>query len=67
MAAFAQRLEVVWVVEQCVITFMWCDVVNDACGDYLVALEVKLAQRLLLELVISQTIPTLGIVEVMPW
>lgn len=48
--------------EKYVITLMRFDVVNDGCGYHLITLEMELAQRLLLKLVISQPIPSLGVI-----
>lgn len=40
--------------------------VNDRGGYNLIAPEVELAERLLLKLVISESVPALGIIEAMP-
>lgn len=52
--------------KQCVIALVRFDMVNDGCGYHLITSEVKLTQWLLLKLMITQAIPTLSVVEVMP-
>ena len=42
------------------------DVVNDGSGYHLVSLEMKFAERLLLQLVVAKAIPALRVIEVMP-
>ena len=66
MTALAQRLKIVRVMEECFIAFMWRDVVNDGSGYHLVSFEMKLTERLLLQLVVAKPIPALRVIEVMP-
>jgi hypothetical protein len=41
--------------------------VYDRCRYHLIAPEVELTKGLLLKLVIAETIPPLGVIEVVPW
>ena len=66
VAALAKRLKIVRVVEEVFIALVWFDVVNNGCGYHLISPEVKLAEWLLLKLVISQPVPTFGVIEMMP-
>lgn len=52
--------------EEGFIAFMWRDVVNDGSGHYLISLEMKLAERLLMQLMVAKAVPALRVIEVMP-
>jgi len=49
------------------ITLMWFDVINNSCGYHLISPEMKLAEWLLMKLVITEPVPTLGVIEAVPW
>jgi len=53
-------------VKERLFTLVWFDVINNGCGYHLISPEMKLAQWLLLKLVITEPIPTLGIIKTMP-
>jgi hypothetical protein len=59
-------LKIVRVVEKGFIALVRFDVINNGCGYHLISSEVKLAEWLLLKLVITQPIPPFSVIEMMP-
>jgi len=48
------------------ITLVRGDMVDDRCGYYLISLEMKLTQRLFLKLMMTESVPALGVIEAVP-
>jgi len=48
------------------ITLVWFDMINNSCGYYLISFEMKLAECLLLKLVITKPVPAFGVIESVP-
>jgi len=66
VTALAQGLKVIRVMKESLVSLMRGDVVNNSCGNHLIASEVELAERLLLKLMITEPVPALSVIEVMP-
>lgn len=65
MARLTQRLEILRVVEFDFITTMRLDVVHDSGGGDAPLFRAKLAQRLFLQLVVTQAIPSLRSIKML--
>ena len=52
--------------EECLIALVRDDMVDDRCGYHLVSFEMKFTQGLFLKLVITESIPALSVIEVVP-
>ncbi|GKI48279.1 hypothetical protein NUBL2888_46380 [Klebsiella pneumoniae] len=52
--------------EEVFIALVRFDVINNGCGYHLISSEVKLAEWLLLKLVITQPVPPFSVIEMMP-
>jgi len=48
------------------ITLVRSDMVDDRCGYYLISPEMKLAEWLLLKLVITEPVPAFSVIEAVP-
>lgn len=52
--------------EEDLIALVRGDVVDNRCGYHLVSFEMKLTEWLLLKLVITEPVPTFGVIESVP-
>jgi len=52
--------------EESLITLMWFDVIYNGCGYHLISPEMKLAEWLLMKLVITEPVPAFGVIEAVP-
>ena len=52
--------------EEGLIALVWGDVINNGCGYHLISFEMKLTEWLLLKLVITEPVPTFGVIESVP-
>jgi len=52
--------------EEGLITLVWLDVINNGGGYHLISPAMKLAEWLLLKLVIAEPVPAFGVIEAVP-